>query len=373
MKKNTWKKVIASALAAAVAVTGIPASESMAAENNWKMPWFWEIPETTTGGAVSARPETSRRPQSATPGAVTSEPKATRAPHVTGAPEETRVPKATRAPHASCTPQVATNGAVTEKPAKTKRPAETRCPGNVKPVSHGGIGGKYPEFTVVTGGACIADEDYAAFLDWISILFGVENADEIYNDWNEFLGQDDFWNTIDWSDDFWKEIDKEQRPVTGGAIVTDPKKEDTKPEKKHTETVTPSGIEGEVADSKKEDTKPEKKHTETATPSAIEGEVTDSTENVAPEKDKKEGTKKPGKKKAKIKVPTSKKRMKKGKQYKISYSVVSGSGKVTFKSSNRKVATVTSKGVVKAKKKGTAVITVKIANGNTKKVKITVK
>ena len=40
--------------------------------------------------------------------------------------------------------------------------------------------------------------------------------------------------------------------------------------------------------------------------------------------------------------------------------------KVTYTSSNKKVATVTSKGVVKAKKKGTAVITVK---SGSKKVK----
>ena len=79
------------------------------------------------------------------------------------------------------------------------------------------------------------------------------------------------------------------------------------------------------------------------------------------------------KKKAKIKVPAASKKMKKGKKYKIKYSVVSGAGKVTFKSSNKKVATVNAKGVVTTKKKGTAIITVKIANGNTKKVKITVK
>ncbi|MDO5589640.1 MAG: leucine-rich repeat protein [Lachnospiraceae bacterium] len=46
--------------------------------------------------------------------------------------------------------------------------------------------------------------------------------------------------------------------------------------------------------------------------------------------------------------------------------------KVTYKSSNTKVATVTSKGVVKAKKKGTAVITVK-SGSKTVKCKVTVK
>lgn len=46
--------------------------------------------------------------------------------------------------------------------------------------------------------------------------------------------------------------------------------------------------------------------------------------------------------------------------------------KVTYTSSNTKVATVSSKGVVKGIKKGTAVITVS-SNGITKKVKVTVK
>ena len=46
--------------------------------------------------------------------------------------------------------------------------------------------------------------------------------------------------------------------------------------------------------------------------------------------------------------------------------------KITYRSSNKKVATVTSKGVIKAKKKGTAVITVK-SGSKTTKCKITVK
>ena len=44
-----------------------------------------------------------------------------------------------------------------------------------------------------------------------------------------------------------------------------------------------------------------------------------------------------------------------------------------WKSSNPKVAVVSSKGVVKAVGKGKATITVKTANGKTAKVKITVK
>ena len=46
--------------------------------------------------------------------------------------------------------------------------------------------------------------------------------------------------------------------------------------------------------------------------------------------------------------------------------------KLTWSSSNKKVAKVNSKGVVTAKKKGTATITVKTANGKTAKVKIRV-
>ena len=47
-------------------------------------------------------------------------------------------------------------------------------------------------------------------------------------------------------------------------------------------------------------------------------------------------------------------------------------GKATYKSSNKKVATVSSNGVVKGKKKGTAVITV-TCNGLKAKFKVTVK
>ena len=47
-------------------------------------------------------------------------------------------------------------------------------------------------------------------------------------------------------------------------------------------------------------------------------------------------------------------------------------GKVKFTSSNKKVATVTAKGVVKGKKKGTATITV-TSNGVSKKFKVKVK
>ena len=76
-------------------------------------------------------------------------------------------------------------------------------------------------------------------------------------------------------------------------------------------------------------------------------------------------------KKPTMKLVKSSAKLKKGKKVTIKVKVAPVS-KVTFKSSNKKVATVSSKGVVKAKKKGTAIITVK-CNGITKKFKVTVK
>ena len=76
-------------------------------------------------------------------------------------------------------------------------------------------------------------------------------------------------------------------------------------------------------------------------------------------------------KKPTMKLVKSSAKLKKGKKVTIKVKAAPVS-KVTFKSSNKKVATVSSKGVVKAKKKGTATITVK-CNGITKKFKITVK
>ena len=76
-------------------------------------------------------------------------------------------------------------------------------------------------------------------------------------------------------------------------------------------------------------------------------------------------------KKPTMKLTKASAKLKKGKKVTIKVKAAPVS-KVTFKSSNKKVATVSSKGVVKAKKKGTAIITVK-CNGITKKFKITVK
>lgn len=70
-------------------------------------------------------------------------------------------------------------------------------------------------------------------------------------------------------------------------------------------------------------------------------------------------------------VSKSKLSVKVGKTVKIK-ATAKPSAKITYTSSNKKVATVNSKGVVTGKKAGTATITVK-ANGKTVKVKVTVK
>lgn len=76
-------------------------------------------------------------------------------------------------------------------------------------------------------------------------------------------------------------------------------------------------------------------------------------------------------KKPSFKLVKSSAKLKKGKKTTIKVKAAPVS-KVTYKSSNKKVATVNSKGVVTAKKKGTAKITVK-CNGITKTFKVTVK
>ena len=67
--------------------------------------------------------------------------------------------------------------------------------------------------------------------------------------------------------------------------------------------------------------------------------------------------------------------LKKGKSQKIQVfrTPLTANDKLSYKSSNKKVATVNSKGTVKAKKKGTAVITVRSASGKTVKLTIKVK
>lgn len=76
----------------------------------------------------------------------------------------------------------------------------------------------------------------------------------------------------------------------------------------------------------------------------------------------------------KITVKVKAKTLRKGKKYTIKYTLPKNSiDKVTFKSSNKKIATVNSKGVVKAKKKGTAKVTVKTYNGKKAIIKIVVK
>lgn len=76
-----------------------------------------------------------------------------------------------------------------------------------------------------------------------------------------------------------------------------------------------------------------------------------------------------------VKAAFSKKTLTKGKKVtvKVKFSEDAYSNKITFTSSNKKVATVNSKGVITAKKKGKATITIKTYNGKKAKVVITVK
>ncbi len=73
-------------------------------------------------------------------------------------------------------------------------------------------------------------------------------------------------------------------------------------------------------------------------------------------------------------VSSKKVTLKKGKTYKIVpvRNPITATDKITFSTSNKKIATVTKNGVVKAKKPGTVTITVKSANGKKAKVKVKV-
>lgn len=77
---------------------------------------------------------------------------------------------------------------------------------------------------------------------------------------------------------------------------------------------------------------------------------------------------------ADIRLSVRTKKMKKAGTYKIKISLPakSASYKVTYKSSNKKVASVSAKGKVKALRKGKAVITVKTFNGKKAKMRVTV-
>lgn len=84
---------------------------------------------------------------------------------------------------------------------------------------------------------------------------------------------------------------------------------------------------------------------------------------------------KSGVKTKKLSVRSKSISIKKGKSYKISVSrnPITANDKITYKSSNKKIATVDSKGKVKAKKKGVVTITIRSASGEKAKVKIIVK
>ena len=81
------------------------------------------------------------------------------------------------------------------------------------------------------------------------------------------------------------------------------------------------------------------------------------------------------KKPNKITLSAKKKSLKKGKTYriKVKFPKKTYSYKLTYSSNKKKIATVSQTGVVKAKKKGKAVITVNTFNGKKAKITITVK
>ena len=77
----------------------------------------------------------------------------------------------------------------------------------------------------------------------------------------------------------------------------------------------------------------------------------------------------------KIKLKKTYVELKKGKSFSIKYTrtPLTANDKLSYKTSNKKVATVSASGKVKAKKKGTATITVRSASGKTAKLKIKVR
>ena len=122
---------------------------------------------------------------------------------------------------------------------------------------------------------------------------------------------------------------------------------------------------------KQEDSKPADKTTESKKDDIKPAATTTVKNDTKP-------AEKPDKKTVKAKkVVVNKKRivLKKGKKVKLKAKLkpTNATEKVTFKSSNKKVAKVTKKGVVKAVKKGKCKITVKTASGKKAVVKVTVK
>lgn len=124
----------------------------------------------------------------------------------------------------------------------------------------------------------------------------------------------------------------------------------------------------EYGDLKKEEPKPADKTTENKA-NTKPAETTTASKNDTKPSDKKNVKAK------KIVVNKKKLVLKKGKKAKIKVKLqpVNATEKVTFKSSNKKIAKVTNKGVVKAVKKGKCKITVKTASGKKAVVKVTVK
>lgn len=76
-----------------------------------------------------------------------------------------------------------------------------------------------------------------------------------------------------------------------------------------------------------------------------------------------------------LSVNQTKVALKKGKTFaiKVTRNPINATDKISYKSSNSKIATVSSKGVITGKKKGTCTITVKTESGKSKKISITIK
>lgn len=127
----------------------------------------------------------------------------------------------------------------------------------------------------------------------------------------------------------------------------------------------------EYGDLKQEDPKPADKTTEGKKDDTKPAATTTVKNDTKP-------AEKPDKKTVKAKKVVVNKKcivLKKGKKVKLKVKLkpANATEKVTFKSSNKKVAKVTKKGVVKAVKKGKCKITVKTASGKKAVVKVTVK
>ena len=110
MKKNTWKKGIASLLAGTVVIAAVPANTNLKAMTSLEKPVQLDLPETWIDTATSVRPEKTKAPHFATDSSIIGFPKQTRAPHFVTDGSITADPKETRAPHSTNEPHSTTDG-----------------------------------------------------------------------------------------------------------------------------------------------------------------------------------------------------------------------------------------------------------------------